>query len=443
MKVYLDSVGCRLNQSEIELFANQFRGAGHVLVAGPADADLVVVNTCVVTTQAASDSRQKARQAARAGAKNIVLTGCWATVDKQTALSLPNVSSVITNDRKDFLVPEILQQPVEKFDLEPLEREPLPGLHLRTRAFIKIQDGCDNHCTFCITKIARGPARSRAIKSILADINAAIQGGGQEIVLTGVQSGSWGQDFSPEMNISQLLEIILNETKVQRLRLSSLEPWNLESDFFELWKDSRLCRHLHLPLQSGSASVLKRMARKTSPAKFANLVDLARQVVPEIAITTDIIVGFPGEDDDDFSESLAFVEKIQFAGGHVFSYSERPGTAASRFTGVVPMMVRKQRNKRMQSLLRHSSEEYRRLFIGQKVKVLWEATTQRTQEGWLLSGLTDNYLRIYALAGEPLWNKISPVEVSGLREDGLYGKIISAQTSQGECSSRISPLMGS
>ncbi len=392
MNIFLDSIGCRLNQSEIELFGSQFRGAGHTLVSSAGEADLVVVNTCTVTAEAASDSRQKVRQAANAGVQRIILTGCWATLDQPLASELPGVTRVIANGKKDFLVSEILNQPAEEFDLEPLAHEPLPGLHLRTRAFIKVQDGCDNHCTFCITRLARGKARTRPVKAILADVNAALRGNAHEIVLTGVQLGAWGQDDNPKRQLGDLLHIILNETQVQRLRLSSLEPWDLDENFFKLWQDRRLCRHLHLPLQSGSAKTLRRMARKTNPEAFSSLVSMARDVVSDIALTTDVIVGFPGECEEDFVESLKFVERIGFAGGHVFTFSERPGTPAERFEGKVPSAVRKERNNRMRSVLAQSSEKYRQASIGQEVQVLWEATSQLTSRGWQVTGLTDNNL---------------------------------------------------
>jgi threonylcarbamoyladenosine tRNA methylthiotransferase MtaB len=212
-----------------------------------------------------------------------------------------------------------LQFPPETFDLEPLARQPVPGGRLRTRAFIKVQDGCDNRCTFCITTLARGAGRSLPVEAILADINAALAGGAQEIVLTGVHLGSWGQDFETPQKIRDLIETILAEAPVIRLRLSSLEPWDLEADFFSLWQDQRLARHLHLPLQSGSAATLRRMARKTTPEDFARLVAAAREHIPEVAITTDVIAGFPGESEAEFAESLEFVRQMNFAGGHVFT----------------------------------------------------------------------------------------------------------------------------
>src|SRR6185436_18631001 len=195
MKIYLDTIGCRLNQSEIETMARQFRVAGHEIVASAEMADMAVVNTCAVTNEAAADSRGKIRQIARAGVNEIIATGCWSTLQPQKANELPNVLRVVTNDRKDHLVADILNLPQESFDIEPISRQPLPGLHRRTRAFIKVQDGCDNACTFCITTIARGEGRSRSVADIILDIQSALEGGTKEIVLTGVHLGSWGQDF--------------------------------------------------------------------------------------------------------------------------------------------------------------------------------------------------------------------------------------------------------
>src|SRR6185436_721567 len=296
MKIYLDTIGCRLNQSEIETMARGFRAAGHEIVTSAEMADLAVVNTCAVTNEAAADSRGKIRQIARAGVNEIVATGCWSTLQPKQANDLPNVFRVVTNDHKDHLVTDVLNLPRESFDLEPISRQPLPGLHHRTRAFIKVQDGCDNHCTFCITTIARGEGRSRPIGDVILDIQSALGGGAKEIVLTGVHLGSWGYDFNSHLR--ELIQAILRETDIPRLRLSSLEPWDLSADFFSLWEDKRLMPHLHLPLQSGCESTLRRMARKTSPESFRELVSAARRVMPEVAITTDIIAGFPGETEE-------------------------------------------------------------------------------------------------------------------------------------------------
>jgi len=429
MKVFLDTIGCRLNQSEIESYARQLRAAGHAIVAAPEEADLAVVNTCAVTAAAASDSRQKIRQAAHAGAKEVVVTGCWSSLHPETAAAMPAVSRVVPNLEKDHLVADLLQLPTETFDLEHLARQTLPGARLRTRAFIKVQDGCDNRCTFCVTTIARGPGHSRPEAEVLADLRTALQGdvlGGtaaKEIVLTGVHLGSWGQDFSPPLHLRHLVQVILAETDMPRLRLSSLEPWDLDAEFFSLWEDPRLCRHLHLPLQSGCAATLRRMARKTSPESFAALVQSARAAIPDVAITTDVITGFPGETEAEFAESLAFINEMRFAGGHVFTYSARPGTAAIRMPNQVPHPLRKERNARLRTALAGSARAYQQRFLGQILPVLWERVTTLDAQTWHVSGLTDNYLRVEARAPRHLWNQITPVHLIEPTAGDILGQI--------------------
>jgi threonylcarbamoyladenosine tRNA methylthiotransferase MtaB len=425
MKIYLDMVGCRLNQAEIEQMARQFRAQGHEMVGAAGDADLVVVNTCSVTSEAAADSRQKIRQAAREGAGEIIVTGCWATLQPQAAAELPGVTRVTPNDRKDRLVSDLLAPPpstFQPFNLEPLERAPLPGLRQRTRAFIKVQDGCDNACTFCVTTLARGAAHSRPATEVLADIHAALHGGAQEIVLTGVHLGSWGHDFG--LHLRNLIAQILKETDVPRLRLSSLEPWDLDADFFSLWADSRLCPHLHLPLQSGSAATLKRMLRKTSPESFRQLVEAARAAIPEVAITTDVIAGFPAETEAEFAETLAFVHELQFAGGHVFTYSARPGTPAARIREQVPHEIRKQRSRDLRAAFERLSHSYRERFVGRTLPVLWEASSERNARGWQVEGLTPNYLRVTATVPAPRWNQVDNVRLTGLDGEALAGELV-------------------
>ena len=442
MKIYLDMIGCRLNQAEIEQYAMQFRAAGHTLVGSAEDADLAVVNTCSVTSAAESDSRQKIRQAHRAGVEKLVVTGCYATLKPDEALSLPGVQQVIRNQDKDQLVGKLLNLQSDPYNLEPIQRQPLPGNRMRTRAFIKVQDGCDNRCTFCITTLARGEGRSRTIPEVLKDIQYAMgeySGNpeededrsyeAKEIVLTGVHLGSWGQDLSPRLSLVDLVGEILKQSNVKRLRLSSLEPWDLDDSFFSLWEDPRLCRHLHLPLQSGSGSTLRRMARKTTPEAYARLVDSARKSIPDVAITTDIITGFPGESEVEFVESLEFIQAMHFADGHVFTYSARPGTAAARMPGQAAHSVRKERNARVREILRQSNLVYRSGFIGKVLPVLWESISGLGPDGWELSGLTDNYLRVSTNSSHqenspilhPLWNTITPTRLVNLTESGLKG----------------------
>jgi threonylcarbamoyladenosine tRNA methylthiotransferase MtaB len=423
MNIYLDMVGCRLNQSEIEGYARQFRSAGHTLVSDIDSADMIVINTCTVTAAADSDSRQKIRQASRTGASQVITTGCYASLNQHEALALARVSRVIDNQSKDNLVPLALNLPLSSFDQCSLQREPIPGARRRTRAFVKVQDGCDNHCTYCITVQARGASRSRPIEDVLLDIRAAVEGGSQEIVLTGVHLGSWGYDFIKPLSMPDLVRAILNDTDSRRLRLSSIEPWDITTDFLALWSDPRVCRHLHVPLQSGCAETLRRMGRKISPQAYAALVREARRVIPGVAITTDIITGFPGETEAEFAESSEFVSEMNFAAGHVFTFSPRPGTAAINLPNKIPSKVAKQRNTTMRQIFQQSCNNYRQLHVGSKLRVLWEKVTPIGEGKWLVSGLADNYLRVQSNSTIACRNKIMDVRITGIEQDRLIGQI--------------------
>lgn len=423
MKVFFDTVGCRLNQAEIEHLAGEFRAAGHSIVETAEGADLVVVNTCAVTAAAASDSRQKVRQAQRTSAGRIVVTGCLATLAPKESGALPGVSLVVPNDEKEK-IPVLILGEEELFELEPLARQPLPGARKRTRAFIKAQDGCDNLCTFCVTRIARGAAVSVPRERVLREVNLAIAGGTREVVLTGVHLGWWGRDLGGGETLADLVAFLLENSSIERLRLSSTEPWDLDKRFFDLWQDKRMCRHLHLPLQSGSASVLKRMARRTTPDDYRELLRLTREGIPGVAVTTDIIVGFPGETEAEFRESLEFVKEMEFSGGHVFKYSARPGTAAARLPGRVHGKVAQERGRLMRQELTKSADPYKRLQVGKVLSVLWETAALRHGNRWQLYGLADNYLQVTALSDADRSNQIDQVRIESYDGDCLTGEII-------------------
>ena len=425
MKIYLDTVGCRLNQAEIETMANQFRSVGHEIVSLPKGADLAIINTCSVTSEAASDSRQKIRQANRLGAKKVIVTGCWSTLEPGWAEKLPGVDHLVSNKEKDRLVSELLSIPEYEFELEPLNRQVIPGKRMRTRAFIKVQDGCDNRCTFCITTIARGKSSSRSIQSIVNDIQFAQSGGTKEVVLTGVHLGSWGQERNALKNrLGELIESILNETDMTRIRLSSLEPWDIDEHFFELWKNPRLCRHFHFPLQSGSGGVLKRMGRRISPRTYEDLCGAVRRNIPNVSITTDLIVGFPGETDLEFIESLEFVKELEFSGGHVFTYSARPGTVAAQMPNQIPVEIKKERSGEMRDVIQKSSIAHAESFIGSRLQVLWERSNQLRDDHWKLEGFSDNYLKVHALAPNSRWNQVDEVELINIDSHGVQGEIV-------------------
>jgi threonylcarbamoyladenosine tRNA methylthiotransferase MtaB len=424
MKVYLDMIGCRLNQSELEVIARQFSAAGHTLVGDPADADLAVVNTCTVTAAAAADSRKAIRRIARSGSARIISTGCWSDLVPERALQLPGVEAVVPNQEKDRLVAELLSLDEDQIDLEPLERVVIPGARERTRAFIKAQDGCRHNCAFCITTIARGDSRSQSPEAVLREVKAAVRSGVQEIVLTGVQLGSWGKDLDPRVELDSLVKRLLQETEIPRIRLSSIEPWDVTPALIDLLGEERVARHLHLPLQSGSAATLRRMARAITPDGYARLIESVRTRVPEAAITTDILTGFPGESEEEYQEGLAFLRKMAFAGGHVFSYSARDGTPAADFPDQVPHPIRKARSAEIRQVLRRSAEQYRRQFLGRELVVLWEQMDRQADGTWKGTGLTDNYLKVEAGLTSDHWNQLSRILVRKLISTGVSGDLI-------------------
>ena len=423
MKVYFDTVGCRLNQAEIERYAAQFAALGHELVPDAASADMVIVNTCSVTAAAASDSRGKIRSAAKEGAQ-VVVTGCWSSMEPEIAAAMEGVSHVIPNGEKDDLTAAVLGVGKELFDKEPLMRVVLPGIHARTRAFIKVQDGCDNHCTFCGTHIVRGKSRSVAKSRILQDVQAAVNAGGKEIVLAGVNLGAWGLDLEPAEELADLVEFLLRESDIPRIRLSSLESWNLSDRFLRLWEDRRMCPHFHLPLQSGSASVLKRMARRTTLDEFRRLVMTSLSINPAFAITTDVIAGFPGETDGEFQETMDFVRSLPFAGGHIFPYSPRPGTAAARMRDQLPKALQRERAKALRDLFAVKSAEFENKYIGTTRQVLWESTERLGDDLWETHGLTDNYLTVKCSFPEPVRNRIDTVRLISAQDGVMTGIVL-------------------
>lgn len=428
MKVYFDTVGCRLNQAEIEEMAAILRSAGHEIASRVDEADTVIINSCAVTAAASSDSRQKVRQAHQLGIENIIFTGCWVSLYPQQAAKLEGVTSVVDNLEKMKIPARLLNTDDLIMDLEPIAREPLPGVHHRTRAFIKAQDGCDNYCTYCVTRLARGKAVSIPVENVLFHVDEAIDGGTKEIVLTGVNLGSWGKYLEEKRDLGYLVKEILDKTKIERVRLSSLEPWDIEESFFALWDDARMCPHLHLPLQSGSGTVLKRMARNTTPERFLNLVDFARKRIRNLSITTDIIVGFPGESDGEFEESLEFIKHVGFTGGHVFRYSKRENTAAAKFPQQVLGTVSKVRAQQVREVLSEQEKLFLTAQCGKDHKVLWESCKEIESGSWRLEGYSENYCRVQAASTENRWNKIDTVKAVKIKGNILIGKIIPSRS---------------
>ncbi len=413
MKVHLRTLGCRLNQAEIDALGRGFLARGHELTQDPAQATHIVVNTCTVTQAAGADSRSLLRELARqAPAAEITVTGCHAQLAPHELSVLPNVRHVVGNLEKEQIV-NLLDGPAPDGSSPAL---PAPGM--RTRAFVKVQDGCDHACTFCVTTLARGPGRSRSLAQVLAEIRQLHAQGYQEAVLSGVQLGSYGRDLGLEQGLHTLLRAVLADTDIPRLRLSSLEPWELTPDFFDLWQDARLCRHLHLPLQSGCDATLRRMRRRCNRRDFRMLLAAIRARVPQMSITTDVMVGFPGESEAEFAASQAFIEEQDFAGLHVFRYSRRPGTPAARMRQQVSEETKKRRSAILRGLGATLERRHAAGLEGLTLAVLWEQVAGATPEGFINVGYTDTWMRVRAVHPLALANRIVPARL-GRYEDGL------------------------
>ena len=411
IRVAFDTLGCKLNQAETELLVKQFSEAGYNLVSPIDRADVYILNTCTVTHIADRKARHLLRLAHRRNPSAVlVATGCYAQRASQELSQIEGVSFVVSNDEK----PQLLRLLEESGHLSNPSQSSTTNLHTRTRSFIKVQDGCNSFCAYCIVPFVRGREKSLPTARIISEIKQRVSEGYKEVVLTGTEIGSYNYDG---VSLKGLLEQILARTGVTRLRLSSLQPREIAPEFIELWRDDRLCRHFHLSLQSGSDAVLRRMNRRYSVSDYLEAVASIRSLVPDAAITTDIIVGFPGETPEEFEESFNLCRQVDFARIHVFSYSLRRETQAARMPHQTGDKVKRERSERMLALAKEAEQNFSRQFLGKTMPVLWE---KQTNGIW--SGLTDNYIKVYTKSTKDLTNKLLPVKLVEVRGDGVRGE---------------------
>jgi threonylcarbamoyladenosine tRNA methylthiotransferase MtaB len=398
--VALDTVGCKLNQAESQLFARQFAQKGYRLVTADDGADVYILNTCTVTHVADGKCRKLLHQACRRNPEALVVAvGCYVERARRDLARMKGVDLVLDNSQKTDLVTRL----EEGSYLNPPSVSAPARADFRTRAFVRVQDGCNNFCAYCIVPLVRGREQSLPADGVIAEIKQRVAEGDKEVVLTGTEIGAYNYE---DVGLVGLLKRILAETDIARLRLSSLQPPEITPELLELWRDGRLCRHFHLSLQSGSDAVLKRMGRRYSATDYRRAVDLIREAAPEAAITTDIIVGFPGESDDEFAESYDFAKQMRFARIHVFPYSPRPGTKAAAMPDHVGDKAKRERSRKMLALGRACVRDFRKRFVGQTVTVLWEK-----QSDGVWSGLTDNYIRVSTKSDKDLTNQLMPIKL--------------------------------
>ncbi|GAC1629185.1 MAG: tRNA (N(6)-L-threonylcarbamoyladenosine(37)-C(2))-methylthiotransferase MtaB [Ktedonobacteraceae bacterium] len=465
------TVGCKVNQADSEAIGEQMSAAGFVQRDFSEDADVYIVNTCTVTHLGDRSSRNLIAQAHRRHPDALlVVTGCYAELNPKAVAALPGVDVVVGNRAKDALVEAITQNektglfhsptvevqdqhllPMFVLDTQHIgsdnaltfqEAEPQPDnparlapfigeastvelastrLASRTRVQMKVQDGCDNRCTYCIVPTVRGSSRSRSVASVIEHVNRKVRAGYQEIVLTGIHLGDYHPDGDEQRDLGDLIATLLRETEVPRIRVSSLEPEDFRLKWLELWQNPRMCRHLHLPMQSGSDTILRRMARRYTSARYHTIVTEAKQLVPGMAISTDIITGFPGETNEDFEQTYQLAQVLAFAKSHVFRFSSRQGTAAARMKGQIQDPIKKARSERLLALNEEHSKQFRQQFLGETVEVLVEHPRHDIWEG-----LTDNYLRV-ELHSPPVHihqHALVKAHLTHLVDDGVCGVYI-------------------
>ncbi|HOZ37265.1 MAG TPA: tRNA (N(6)-L-threonylcarbamoyladenosine(37)-C(2))-methylthiotransferase MtaB [Anaerolineaceae bacterium] len=426
MKVFLNMVGCRLNQAEIEQLALSLVEAGVEVVSDPHEADEIVINTCCVTAKASADSRKMLRHhKAHFPNARVIGTGCWVSTSKETPADQQQMLDLAYNNAtKDQILLDLLEKALpQRVEFEQVR--PNLGSRNRTRGFVKVQDGCDNRCSYCLTQVARGRSISKSSDNVIAYARKLQSLGIKEIVLTGVQLGSWGKDLSPRQSLSDLVRMILGKTEIPRIRLSSVEPWDVNPQLISLFENPRLCPHLHIPLQSGSDEILRKMNRPVSTDRFSEMLALIRGDKRDFAITTDIICGFPGETDELFQQSLEFIRECQFSGGHVFPFSALQGTAAFAMDGQVQHSIRRDRTAIVRQILDDSESAYARRRLGQNAEVLFEGKHKLEAE-WVWQGWSEDFLKVHVSCNEDLHNLIHNVHLDELTTSGnVIGHLIS------------------
>ena len=427
MKIFFVTLGCKVNQYESEAMRKLFEAAGYTAAEEISAADVVVVNTCTVTAVSSQKSRQMIRRAANVNRNCIlVVVGCYAQSEPQVVSAIDGVDVIIgTKDRTRIveLVEAAFANRGEKIfrvgnvdDIRDFEE--LPHTPHRTRAFLKIEDGCDNRCAYCIIPNVRGRVRSRSLESIRAECVELKAAGYKEIVLTGIHIGAYGRDLRG-VSLVDAVQTVLDAADPLRLRLGSIESAELTDELIDLLKrDSRLCNHMHLPLQSGSDEILRAMRRPYTTKNFSELTARLIAEVPEISIGTDLIVGFPGETDELFAETLNFIRRQPFSKIHVFPFSARRGTLAATLPNQIAPQVKKSRAVSAVELSRAKSENFSSRLIGRTVEIIAETST-----GGIVDGLTKNYVRVYVPDVEIRLGEVVRVKIERLHADGVFGKI--------------------
>lgn len=428
-KVAFYTLGCKVNQYETEAMIESFETSGYQVVNYEEYADVYIINTCTVTNMGDRKSRQIIRRALDSNpAAFIAVVGCYSQISPDKVIEIEGVKLVVgTNERARIV--ELVEYAMEKeekinmvsdiMEVREFEEMSIKNYKSRTRAFLKIQEGCDQYCSYCIIPYARGHIRSRKPESILDEVKQLAQNGFKEIVLTGIHVASYGRDLG-NTSLIEIIELLHGVEGIERIRMSSVEPKTLNDDFIKrLSRLRKICRHFHLSLQSGCDETLKRMNRKYTTDEYMKVVNHLREVFPDVAITTDLIVGFPGETEQEFQCTVDFIKKVNFSGMHVFKFSPREGTPAAERKDQVQPQIKEQRSKIVTALAQEQEMAFKQKFLNKKMEVLFEQKVEEQNHKY--EGLTDNYIRVIAESDNDIKGQIIPVEIKAINDDYMEG----------------------
>jgi len=425
------TLGCKVNQYETEAMIESFEKAGYEIVEYTDYSDIYVINTCTVTNMGDRKSRQIIRRALELNPDAfIAVVGCYSQIAPGEVLDIPGVRLVVGTNERSRLV-ELVESTMEMresislvndiMEVKEFEEMPIKNYKSRTRAFLKIQEGCDQYCTYCIIPYARGHIRSRKPESIMAEVRELAGAGFREVVLTGIHVASYGKDLG-DISLIEIIERVHGIEGIERIRMSSVDPNVMTEEFISrLSRLPKICRHFHLSLQSGCDETLKRMNRKYNTEDYKRVVGKLREVFPGVALTTDLIVGFPGETDEEFRQTVQFIEDISFSGMHIFKYSPREGTPASKYKNQVRPQVKEARSKLIAEIAQKHEDSFKKSLLGRSMTVLYENSLG--ENNGCYEGLTDNYIRVVSESPEDIKGKIIDTRLVGLKEDHVEGRI--------------------
>ncbi|MBU0768685.1 MAG: tRNA (N(6)-L-threonylcarbamoyladenosine(37)-C(2))-methylthiotransferase MtaB [Proteobacteria bacterium] len=426
-KFRITTLGCKVNQYESDAIAQRLKDLGCIPAGAEDPADLCIINTCTVTQKASMQSRQTVRQFIRSNPQaKIVVTGCYAQTEPDAIKKIDGVHHIIGHGDKHNIPDIVLSQEKSLPSPSLIRRNILHELHFkqipvtvfgnRTRPFLKIQDGCDTFCTYCIVPYARGRSRSMPLEGVLKNIHCLKQAGFHEVVLTGVHLGAYGLDLSPQTSLTALLDHIRESNAMDRVRLSSIEPHELTQDIIKLVAETEIfCDHFHIPLQSGDDRILEKMHRPYTSSFFIDLIVKIKDQVPDAAIGVDILIGFPGETEKAFENTYSLIEKLPITYLHVFPFSPRPGTPAGKYPQKVPQKTIKARCEKMRRLGNEKKRIFYETFIGKIVQVLIES--KRDKATGLLKGITSNYIPVHVVGEDDLFNTLPQVNIEKIKKN--------------------------